>query len=244
MRWLAFLLVLANVGFFAWHYWLSDPRWGGVQPVPIDAAPSLDRLDEVDLAEFVERAPISLRASGAVRTAEGACFAVGPLTGKYSEGARMGRVREWLQSRGGNVGLRRGRYHEIRYHWLHLPPLGTRAAAEGRVRELTASAFGNAVVIPEGNMKNAVSIGVYGLRSVLERDLARLKHKGFEPRVEPVLRTGRSLWFTAEFPPGYEFPAKRFAAAFDDGPHVVDARCPPPPEPSIGAPGTVPPPVF
>ena len=241
MKRLALLLVIANLGFFAWRYWLADPPRGGAHPLPIDAAPSLDRLDEVDLTEFARRTPASSAAAGA-RIAEGACFAVGPMTGEYSEGAVMGRVREWLMSRGGNVDLRRGRYREIRYYWLHLPPVGTYAAAQDRVRELTASAFANAAAIPDGNMKNAVTIGIYGLRSVLERDLARLKAKGFEPRVEPVLRTGRSLWFNAEFPPGYEFPAKRFGVAFA-GLDVVDARCPPPPEPPTGAPSTVPPPV-
>ena len=111
------------------------------------------------------------------------------------------------------------------------------------MRELAENAFGNAVVIPEGNMKNAVSIGVYGLRSVLERDLTRLEAKGFEPEVRRVLRTGRSIWFIARFPPGYEFPAKRFAVPFG-GLEVVDARCPPPREPLGGQPSVVQPEIY
>ena len=241
MKGLAFLLVLVNVGFFAWHYWVSDPLLDKAAPLPVDATGSLDRLGEVDLEEFARRTPVSLGAPGA-RVAGASCFAVGPLTGEYSEGAALGRVREWLKSRGGRVGLRTGKYHEIRYHWVYLPPAGTRDAARDRVRELTANAFGNAVVIPEGNMKNAVSIGVYGLRSVRDRDLTRLEAKGFEPQVQEVLRTGRSIWLTARFPAGYEFPAKRFAVAFG-GLEAVDTRCPPPRQPSVGAPGTVPPPL-
>ena len=241
MKWLAFLLVLVNVGFFAWRYWLSDPLLDKASPLSIDTAPSLDRLGEVDLEAFVKRTPVSLRASGD-RAAEASCFAVGPMTGKYSEGADSGRVREWLKSRGGRVEPRGGKYHEIPYYWVYLPPAGTRATAQDRVRELTANAFGNAVVIPEGNRKNAVSIGVYGLRSAFERDMTRLKAKGFEPEVHRVRRTGRSLWFVAQFPAGYEFPAKRFAVAFE-GLEAVDTRCPPPREPSTGEPSTVPPPV-
>jgi hypothetical protein len=241
MKWLAFLLVLVNVGFFAWNFWLPDPLGDKAPPLSIEAAPSLDRLGEVDLDEFIKRAPVSLRASG-VGVSEASCFAVGPLTGDYSEGAILGRVREWLKSRGGRVGLRTGKYHEIRYYWVYLPPVGTRDAAHDRVQELTANAFGNAIVIPEGNMKNAVSIGVYGLRSALERDLTRLKAKGFEPEVQRVRRTGRSIWFTAQFPPGYEFPAKRFAVAFE-GLEAVDTRCPPLREPSASVPSAALPPV-
>ncbi len=237
MRWLAFLLLLVNVGFFAWHYWLPDPL-GGRAPLPsIGTVPSLDRLGEVDLDEFIKRVPASLRVSGG-RVAEAVCFAVGPLTGDYSEGAVMGRVREWLKSRGGRVDLRPGKYHEINYYWVYFPPVGTRDAARARVRELTANTFGNAVVIPAGDMKNAVSIGVYGLRSALERELTRLKAKGFEPEVRRVRRTGRSIWFTAQFPSGYEFPVKRFAVAFG-GLEAVDTRCPPPREPSAGEPNAV-----
>ena len=241
MKWLAFVLVLVNAAFFAWHFWLPDPLGDKAPPLSIDAAPSLDRLGEVDLDEFVKRSPVSLNASGA-GVAGASCFAVGPLTGNYSEGAVSGRVREWLKSRGGRVGLRAGKYQEVRYYWVYLPPLGTRDAARDRVKELTANAFGNAIVIPEGNMKNAVSIGVYGLRSALERDLIRLKAKGFEPEIHRVRRTGRSIWFTAQFPPGYEFPAKRFAVAFE-GLEVVDTRCPPPREPSADASAAILPPV-
>lgn len=233
MRWLASLLVLLNVGFFGWHFWLPDPLGDKPPPLEFEAAPSLDRLGEVDLDDFIKRSPLSLRTSGP-RADEAACFAVGPLAGDYSEGAVMGRVREWLKSRGGRVGLRTGRFHEISYYWVYLSPAGTRDAAQERVRELTANAFGNAVVIPEGNMKNAVSIGVYGLRTALERDLTRLKTKGFEPAVQRVRRTGRSIWFTVRFPPGYEFPVKRFAVAFE-GLEAVDTPCPPPREPSAGA---------
>ena len=240
MRWIALLLVLANIGFFAWHFWLPDPLREETRPISIDAAPSLDRLDEVDLDDFDRRSPIPLRTSGAPE-AEAACFAVGPLSGEYSDGSVMGRVREWLKSRGGRVGLRTGRYHEISYYWAYLPPVGTSDAARDRVQELTANAFGSAVVVAEGNMKNAVSIGVYGLRSALERDLTRLKAKGFEPEVQRVRRTGRSIWFTAQFPPGYEFPAKRFAVAFA-GLEAVDTRCPPPREPSAGPPTVLIPP--
>lgn len=238
MRWLAFLLLVVNVGFLGWHVWLPHPLGEHPPPQPVESVPSLDRLDEVDLDNFVKRAPASLRASGA-RAAEASCFSIGPLTGEYSEGAVMGRVREWLESRGGRVGLRPGKYHEISYHWVYLPPAGTHDAALDRVRELTASSFGDSVVIPEGGRKNAVSIGVYGLRSALERDLTRLKAKGFEPEVDEVRRTGRAIWFTTQFPPGYEFPAKRFAVAFE-GLEAVDMRCPPPPRgPSVSAPSTV-----
>ena len=233
MRWLAFLLIMLNVGFFGWHFWLPDPLRDNAPPLSNEAAPSLDRLGEVDLDDFIKRVPVSLRTSGA-RVSEASCFAVGPLTGEYSEGAVLGRVREWLKSRGGRVGLRTGKYHEINYYWVYLPPVGTRDAAQDRVRELTANSFGNAVVIPDGNMKNAVSIGVYGLRSALERDLTRLKAKGFEPEVQRVRRTGRSIWFTTQFPLGYEFPVKRFAVAFE-GLEAVDMRCPPLREPSADA---------
>ncbi|MDE2824080.1 MAG: hypothetical protein OXK79_11325, partial [Chloroflexota bacterium] len=112
--------------------------------------------------------------------------------------------------------------------------------ARDRVQKLAASAFGEAVVIPEGNMKNAVSIGVYGLRTALERDLTRLKANGFDPEVQRVRRTGSSLWFTTHFPPGYEFPDKRFGVAFE-GLEAIDIRCPRPQAPTAAEPGPVPP---
>ena len=234
MRWLAAFLVIVNVAFFVWNFWLPGPLGENPPPVPLDSATSLDRLEEVDLQQFIKRKPVTLGPSGG-RAIEAACFAVGPLAGAYAEGSVMGRVREWLKSRGGRVGLRTGRYHELSYYWVYLPPAGTRDVAQDRVQKLAANAFGEAIVIPEGNMKNAVSIGVYGLRSALERDLTRLTANGFDPEVQRVRRTGSSLWFIVHFPPGYEFPDKRFRVAFD-GLEVIDARCPPPRAPTAAEP--------
>ena len=234
MRLLAAFLVIVNVAFFAWHFWLPDSLGEKPPPVPVESATSLDRLDEVDVQEFIRRAPYSLGPTGG-RAIEATCFVIGPLAGDYSEGSVMGRVREWLKSRGGRVGLRTDKYHELSYYWVYLPPAGTRDVAEERVKKLVANAFGSAVVIPEGNMKNSVSIGVYGLRTSLERDLTQLKAKGFAPEVQRVRRTGSSLWFTAHFPPGYEFPEKRFRVAFK-GLEAVDTRCPSPRVPTAAEP--------
>ena len=238
MRLLAVLLLLANAAFFGWHFWLRGELGEAPAHLPVESAAALVRLDEVPLDDFPARVPVSL---GAPRDQgfDGACFAVGPLNGDYSEGAAMGRVREWLKSRGGVIRLRRGNVHELVYYWLHLPPAGTRDAARDSAAELAANAFPGAGVIPEGNMKNAVSIGLYGLRAALERDLARLETRGFEPETHRVRRTGTSLWFVAGFPAGYEFPGKRFSVAFP-GLEVLDTVCPAPREPSSGAPGAAP----
>ena len=241
MRWLAFFLAIVNVGFLGWHLWFRGGLGEEQQRAPVEAATSLDRLDDVNLDDFSKRVPDSLSTPGG-RVVDAACFAVGPLAGEYSEGSVMGRVREWLKSRGGRVALRSGKYHELNYYWVYFPPVGTRDAAQDRVQELVANSFKDAIVIPEGNMKNAVSIGVYGLRTVLERDLTRLKTKGFEPEVQRVRRTGSSIWFTAHFSPGYEFPESRFSVAFE-GLEAVDTQCPPLPEPSTdGAAAAVMPP--
>ena len=246
MRWFAILLLMINAAVFGWHFWLrGEPGEGAVSPGSlVEAAPSFARLEEVDLDDFAPRVPLSLGV-------DGACFAVGPLTGDYSQGVAMGRVREWLKGRGGVIHLRNAKYRELVYYWVYFPPAGTRDTAQDRMEELAANSFPNAAVIPEGSMKNAVSIRVYGLRTALERDLARLKAKGFEPQVQRVRRMGRSLWFTAAFPAGYEFPGRRFSVAFP-GLEAIDTPCPAPREPEAAragqssaapsAPGRVPPP--
>ena len=234
MRWFAVLLLAINAGLFGWHFWLrGEPGEGEAAPGSlVESAPSLERLEEVDLDDFDPRVPGALGV-------EGACFAIGPLTGDYSQGAAMGRVREWLKGRGGVVHLRGAKYRELVYYWAYFPPAGTRDTAQDRVEELAANSFPNAAVIPEGSMKNAVSIRVYGLRTALERDLARLSAKGFDPQVQTVRRKGRSLWFTAAFPAGYEFPGRRFSVAFP-GLEAIDTACPPPREPEAGRTGQPP----
>ena len=230
MKRLAILLLFANIGFTVWHTWKPEKQVPEVPYTGFQAVASLDRLSDVDLDELTPRVPVSLRRSSG-RTVDNACFAIGPMTGDYGDGTAMGRVREWLTSRGGEVGLRTDKHQEITYYWVYFPPTGTRDTARIRVKELAASAFTDALVISEGNMRNAVSVGIYGLRSLLERDLARLQTKGLEPEVRRVRRTGTAIWFTTQFPAEYEFPHRRFSVAFP-GLEAVDSRCPEPPPPA------------
>lgn len=220
MRQFAALLLVLNLGFLGFGLLSLE----GVDEAPpgIEASEPLQRLEEAGASDFLPRVPVSLGGAGGGASG-GACFAIGPFTESY-DGKSIGRVREWLESKRGVTRLRDGKYQELVYYWMHLPPFGTRASAQARADELAGDRFPNAVVVPHGHMKNAVSIRVYGLRTVLERDFARLKARGLEPEVEPVRRRGESLWFDARFPEGFEFPWRRFEVAFP-GIEAIDTQC-------------------
>ncbi len=215
MRQLAALLLVLNLGFLG--FGLLSLEGIDEAPPEVEGSDPLLRLEEMSASDFPRRVPVSLGGAG------GACFVFGPFTQSH-DGQSIGRVREWLQKRDGVTRLRDGKYQELVYHWMHFPPFGTRASAQARADELAGDQFPAAIVVPHGNMKNAVSIRVYGLRSALQQDFSRLKARGLEPEVTTVHRLGESLWFDARFPEGFEFPWRRFKVAFP-GIEVVDTQC-------------------
>lgn len=237
MRWIFYALLLANAGYIAWAMQQADPPRAPVTTVDRPIPGHVNRLllvSEMESGELRERAPPApdpapaapqpadtVRPSPPVDPMElfaelqrepSVCYMVGPL----EDAQAVARVEEWLRAEGGDAVLRVGERREISLYWVYFPPFPTLEQATERRREMQQRGIEDIFLIPRGDQANAISLGVYSQRSSLERRLRELRAKGYEPSMVPRYKTTKASWFDVAFPPGYEFPDERFAAAFPD----------------------------
>lgn len=62
--------------------------------------------------------------------------------------------------------------------WVHIPPLASREAADKKARELKAMGVSDYFVVQEGALRNAISLGIFSTEKAAQDHLAGLQPKG------------------------------------------------------------------
>ena len=218
MKWIFLLLLLVNVSFFGWQ--VTRPY---TNDVDAPAAASVSHYENrLVLLSEVPAAELRRRDGGAVggNLTGASCFSVGPLSSEVP----TTNLRAWLEAQGAKVTLRNDVWREQVWYWVYFEPFESRAAAQERVRSLEDEGLRDISVIARGDMANAVSLGVYARRSSLDKRLAELQARGYNPAVLPRHRTQRTAWFEVHLPPDSEFPLARLRDTFPDM-EVAPSKC-------------------
>ncbi len=110
-------------------------------------------------------------------------------TAEFSDMAAVDEARQWLQSRGAeNARVVRGSRETVRDHRVYLPPFESRSSARVKMRELQEQGVRDVAVVLGGDLKNAVSLGVYASEANAKRRMAQLEALGYAPVLEPNTR--------------------------------------------------------
>jgi hypothetical protein len=220
MRWMVYFLLAANLGLLTWNL----QTHGAVQPAkpvraPHPAAPGpasqLPLLAEVGVGTLRPRAAAGEaggRADGQDRDAAtdiynfvgrtqtgstppsgtdpGNCLTVGPL----AEDAPVHAIRDWVQALGAEADVRSDERREVALYWIYLPPQATREAAIEVVAGLRGKGISDVIVVPKGDMANAISLGVFSRPETRDRRLRELSEKGYQPSIAPRYRSKLATW--------------------------------------------------
>jgi hypothetical protein len=221
MRLLAIVLLLANVAWLGWDLNTRlQQRPARPSSAAATAAPTLTLLGE--LAELpparsdaepeaagelvagdaesvahaaVDILPVSVADSVAPADGDG-CIRLGPL----SRADDLASLDAWLRGRGVSFWrLERG-LGERRLLWVYLEPTASESEARERLAGLAAAGLEDYMLIRRGGMKNAISLGLFSSQESVNRRLAELGDKGYQPVVVPRYQAERRYWFdVAEF---------------------------------------------
>jgi hypothetical protein len=163
VRTLFFALLLANVAFFAWRYYVENYSSRAADPVAQQLQP-----------ERVKLVPPEELARMAASRRQGACLELGPVAAgdaARAEGAVNG------LAAGLKVSLRRT--EESARWWVYLPPLATRQAANQRVAELRRQGIEDSSLISDDpQLRNAVSLGVFRSEDAANKRVDDLRRRG------------------------------------------------------------------
>ncbi len=210
MKWIVYLLLATNLGLFIWK--IRDHQQAqSVAPAVMVQDNQVNRLpllSEMSADAVRAREPETLSTSGGTsgagtssRSSDGAnvenstvaprqCYTVGPL----QDPQNTAQVNDWLNERQASFAVREDQRRETARYWVYFPPLESREAATNRVEAMRGVGIDDLIIIPKGDMTNAISLGVYTRKASVDRRIAQLQAKGYQPSVVPRYRTVKATW--------------------------------------------------
>lgn len=211
MRALFLLLLLMNLGFFAWFRWYAQPvGMDGMPAAPLKAEP-LKLINELTPAErkaianaAPALAPVPAAATGAPpvsapglatvpsAVAALACATYGPFTGGAVAQA-ADRLRQ--------LGLT-SEQHSIPGkaklgYWVYLPPFSSRKEADAAAAMLRKRGVTDIYVVTDEANRNAISLGVFSQREGAVERVKQMKKIGFKPALAERFRDEPRYWLDA-----------------------------------------------
>jgi SPOR domain len=162
MRALFFLLLLANVAFFAYAYFAGPPG-------PRDPGAGARQIQP----ERIRLLTPEQAAASAARAASRACFEWGAVSG-----GDAARATAALEAVAQSAKVVERRVDEAAGWWVYIPPLGSRQAANQRFAELRKQGVDDVSLLPEDSrFAEAVSLGVFSNEEAAAKRLDAVRKK-------------------------------------------------------------------
>lgn len=205
MRWIAFFLLLLNLGLFAWYMATPPPgdRSGIASKSEAGQGQGLVLISEASPGSLSAAEVVSVPIPAAT-SQEQHCTLIGPFPQAYRGQDIVQRLGA-LQIQGA---LREIEMQGQMRYWVFLPPLSSRREAFNKLRELQAQGI-DSYVIPKGTLADGISFGIFSERARAELLTEELTSKsiGAKFREEPqiylerwiVLMPGAAERLAAEF---------------------------------------------
>jgi len=188
MKWLIYLLLLANLGFGLWHY-----RSQALNDSEVQNRNDNDNLRLVLLREYLaqqDKPPTVEPSVDALSGVNKSCYTLGPFKAVNDANS----VRSMLKK--AKIGAkRRVRKDKTRKgFWVLLPPAATHAAARKNVEKLKDKGIKDYFLVANGDQTNAVSLGVFAQSDTAQSRYQEIKDLGFNPKISSVELPMREYW--------------------------------------------------
>ncbi len=194
MRNLFLVLVLANLGFAAWHSWFAAPA---LPERPVDSGgPSIALLVN-GVAEEIDARGSDQPSLTSAQT----CISIGPLPNRVV----VAEANKLLGQAGFDAVQRVAQGEVWLGHWVYIDAIETQAEANDIVAELTSSGIDEAYVIAGGNNGNIVSLGVFSVQARADQRLADARNLGYEPVIADRSQPGDVFWLDVTLRNGDSF---------------------------------------
>ena len=177
MKWGVYVLLLVNLGVFVWHY---QP---GVDGRRSGASDNLTRL--VLLKEYEQRLLSAVDDRGDPR-----CFSLGPFTRKQS----FVEVNALLQKQGVDVFSRVSSERVRNGYWVMLPVSKSSNQAKVHIQKLKERGIKDFFLVATGEMKNAISLGVFSKPNLAKRRRDEVEKYGFKVKIKKITLPKRVYW--------------------------------------------------
>jgi hypothetical protein len=170
MRILLLLLLLANLGFFAYHHLAGANDEAAAQIALLQINP--ERIRTVAAGTVTPR--LEGAALGGSAQAPAACLEWSPFSS-----AEAVRVETALALLALPPDMLQRQTTDVDGYWVHMPPLKTRAEVDRKVAELKSLGVEEFFVVQDaGPWRNAISLGLFKNEEAAKTELERLRQRG------------------------------------------------------------------
>lgn len=190
MRWFFFLLILLNIGLFAWQQRMAPEVTSELSLTPrSEHAGPVETLQLLAEAEPKAAQPVAQAAVQLQAIPANECL----VLGGFDAAERAGQLEQRLLSLdiGARVITRDAAFGSD--HWVYIPPLASSQASLRQLRELQARGI-NSYLITEGELANGILLGVYPRLEAAVGVADKLRAAGYEPQVRELPRVYQQYW--------------------------------------------------
>lgn len=164
MKWIVYALLLANLGYFAFHY-LADGDEGGAV-ASVEAQVERQLVQSLPSAQPTPVAPVITP-----NVTPDACVFLSPVSGELAE------LRTWLAERDVSVEFIESEHLVATNYLVVMPPLATYDDAVEMQQALDARGFDSFMMVDE--YANGLSLGYFSKEENAVNYIARLASSGF-----------------------------------------------------------------
>lgn len=177
MKWFIYTLLLINIGLFAWHF----------QPNADSQRSQIDNQHTrlVLLKEYEQQLDIARDEKGVPR-----CYSLGPFTRKDS----FNQARMTLKNKGVEVFSRVSSEKVRKGFWVMLPVSGSHNQAKLKIQQLKEKGVNDYFLVAAGEMKNAISLGVFSKAKLAKRRQQDVEKLGFVVKTRQITLPKRVYW--------------------------------------------------
>lgn len=187
MRWLFLLLLMMNVGLFAWKHRLI-PSGSSELSLPQVEVGDVQLVQGVRLVAEVEKSvPQSL--TPAIQGNVANCL----VLGGFDTVDRAHQLEQQLLSLDVGVRVVAAEASYGADHWVYIPPLASRQASLRQLRELQARSI-DSYLITEGELADGILLGVFPRLESAVSIAQKVRAAGYEPQVRELPRIYQEYW--------------------------------------------------
>lgn len=195
MRNVFFVLLFANLAYFAWAHWVDVPA-----PPPVNEA--IAKLPRLKLAEEVPPAqrPQANAAEKTGLSESAACLSVGP----FADLDNSAHAVALLRAKGFDPRQRAEEGQPAQGYWVYVGGMQSQAEADTALVTLERSGITDALVMPETtDSSRRLSLGVYSERARAEKRAQAVREQtGLQAEVAERKLPGTVYWVDLSPPPG------------------------------------------
>ncbi len=182
MKWLIYLLLLANIAVFVWHY--QDREAGREATSHRSQDVQKTALSLVLLKEQQAEQRLPQEQTGRM------CYSLGPFSSD-SDSAVVAKILS-LESIDTEQTIRKDARRKA--YWVLLPPAESRKAAKKNIAKLKKLNITDYFLVVTGAQENAISLGVFSRFESAHRRIKQMQELGFTPRFEKVELPKKEYW--------------------------------------------------